>query len=205
MRNASILFLLLMAIAMPQLLSAKEVKLDSAGRDTAYVATIQKRAAKIVSALNIADGLKRQNVENIVANRYFKISDMEQKADKDKQALQSELYLHHFEFAADLANYISLEQIEQVKDGMTYGVVPKTYGAYLDMIPSLKPEEKLQILNWLKEARELAIDAGDSKSKHGWFKKYKGRINNWLSKRGYDINKERAGWVKRLEEAKKNK
>lgn len=205
MKNSAKLFFLLMAFATPQLLSAQDVNLDSAGRDTAYVTTIHKRAAKIVAALNLADGQKRQNVENIVANRYFKISDMEQKAGKDKQALQSELYLHHFEFAADLANYISPEQIEQVKDGMTYGVVPKTYGAYLEMIPSLKPEEKLRILNWLKEARELAIDAGDSKAKHGWFKKYKGRINNWLSKRGYDINKERAGWAKRIEEAKKNK
>lgn len=184
---------------------AQEVKLDSATRDTAYVATIQKRAAKIVAALNLTDGQKRQNVENIIANRYFKIADMEQQAGKDKQALQSELYLHHFEFAADLANYISDEQIEQVKNGMTYGVVPKTYGAYLDMIPSLKPEEKLQILNWLKEAREFAIDAGDSKAKHGWFKKYKGRINNWLSKRGYDIQAEREAWTKRIEEAKKNK
>lgn len=198
-------FLLLMALAIPQMLSAQEVKLDSAGRDTAYVATIQKRAAKIVAALNLADGQKRQNVVNLVANRYFKIADMEQQAGKDKQALQSELYLHHFEFAAGLANYISDEQIEQVKNGMTYGVVPKTYGAYLDMIPTLKPEEKLQILNWLKEARELAIDAGDSKAKHGWFKKYKGRINNWLSKRGYNIQAEREAWAKRIEAAKKNK
>ncbi len=184
---------------------AQEVKPDTVGRDTAYVTTIQKRAAKIVAALNLTDQLKRQNVESIVANRYFKIADLESKAGKDKQALQSELYLHHFEFAADLANYITDEQIEQVKDGMTYGVVPKTYQAYLEMIPSLKPEEKLQILNWLKEAREFAIDAGDSKAKHGWFKKYKGRINNWLSNRGYDMQAERKAWMERIEKAKNSK
>lgn len=47
---------------------------------------------------------------------------------------------------------------------MTYGVVPKTYEAHLEMIPSLSEEEKLQILNWLKEAREFAIDAENAKA-----------------------------------------
>ena len=88
---------------------------------------------------------------------------------------------------------------------MTYGVVPKTYQAHLEMIPTLKENEKLQILNWLKEAREFAIDAPDAKSKHAWFGKYKGRINNWLSKRGYNLDAERQAWYKRIEAAKKNK
>ena len=71
------------------------------------------------------------------------------------------------------------------------------------MIPSLKENEKLQILNWLKEAREFAIDAENANAKHGWFGKYKGRINNWLTKRGYDLKAEREGWYKRIEAAKK--
>jgi hypothetical protein len=88
---------------------------------------------------------------------------------------------------------------------MTYGVVPKTYQAHLDMIPSLTDFEKAQILAWLKEAREFAMDAENSNAKHGWFGKYKGRINNWLSKRGYDLVKEREAWYKRIEEAKNKK
>ena len=71
------------------------------------------------------------------------------------------------------------------------------------MIPSLKPEEKAQILAWLKEAREFAMDAGTSKDKHAWFGKYKGRINNWLAKRGYNLTKEREEWAKRIESSKK--
>ena len=88
---------------------------------------------------------------------------------------------------------------------MTYGVVPKTYEAHLEMIPSLSEEEKLQILNWLKEAREFAIDAENAKAKHAWFGKYKGRVNNCLSKRGYNLDVERKAWYKRIEEKKKNK
>ncbi|MDY6270921.1 MAG: DUF3826 domain-containing protein, partial [Prevotella sp.] len=131
--------------------------------------------------------------------------------DKAQYMLQAQnerdaaLYKHHFEFAANLANYLTDSQIEVIKDGMTYGVVKVTYDAQLDMIPTLKPDEKLQILNWLKEAREFAMDAGDSKSKHAWFGKYKGRINNWLAGRGYDLTKEREAWYKRIEAKKQKK
>jgi hypothetical protein len=81
---------------------------------------------------------------------------------------------------------------------MTYNVVKVTYDAQCDMIPTLKNEEKAQILTWLKEARELAIDAESSKKKHEVFGKYKGRINNYLSKQGYDLNKEREDWYERV-------
>ena len=81
---------------------------------------------------------------------------------------------------------------------MTYNVVKVTSDAYSDMIPRLTAEEKAQILAWLKEARELAIDAENSNKKHETFKKYKGRINNYLSKRGYDISKEREAWGERV-------
>ena len=66
------------------------------------------------------------------------------------------------------------------------------------MIPKLTEEEKEQIMIWLVEAREYAIDGGSSKEKHGWFKKYKGRINNYLSARGYDLKKEEDAWRVRL-------
>lgn len=180
-----------------------QVALDSVGREAKYVANIIERSQKIVDALQLANGYTRGNVLNIICNRYFLLNDIYAKFGKDKTGLGAELYKHHFEFAADLANYLTDGQIEQVKDGMTFGVVPKTYQAHLEMIPSLKDNEKLQILNWLKEAREFAIDAENSKAKHGWFGKYKGRINNWLTKRGYDLKAEREGWYKRIEQAKK--
>jgi hypothetical protein len=36
-------------------------------------------------------------------------------------------------------------------------------------------------------ARELAMDAGSSEKKHHCFGQYKGKINNFLSARGYDL------------------
>ena len=87
---------------------------------------------------------------------------------------------------------------------MTYNVVKVTYDAQLEMIPTLTEEEKKQIMIWLLEARELAIDAESSNKKHEMFGKYKGRINNYLSARGYDLTKEREEWYKRIKENEEN-
>ena len=67
-----------------------------------------------------------------------------------------------------------------------------------EFLQSVKEEEKAQIMAWLVEAREFAMDAENSNKKHAAFGKYKGRINNYLSKRGYDLVKERKAWSERI-------
>ena len=182
-----------------------EVVLDSAGRDPGYVETILSRSQKATDQLSITWTPDGDNVRNIIANRYFKLNDIYAERDSLKKSnkqlaeatADSKLYRSHFGFDADLGKYLRPDEIVRVKDVMTYGVVDVTYKAYCDMVPSLKPEEKNQIRRWLIEARELAIDAESSNKKHETFKKYKGRINNYLSSRGYDIQKEREEWEKR--------
>lgn len=203
---------------------AQTVLLKSEGREEAYVNTILSRAEKNISALNLS-GEKATNVRNIVANKYFELNDIYSERDKAikfakdslsgaeknkaielaRMTCDSRLYRSHFAFPASLSLYLSPEEIIMVKDAMTYNKVKVTYDAYLDEIPSLKEEEKAQIYAWMVEARDLAIDAEGSKQKHEVFNKYKGRVNNYLSKRGYDLNKEREAWFKRLEERKKAK
>ena len=184
--------------------NAQLVVLNDEGRDSAYVETIKGRAQKIVDGLQLTDQSQARAVRNIIANRYFLLNDIHAKYDKSQQdALQAELYKHHFELASALALYLTDEQIDAVKDGMTFGRLKRDYQATQDMIPTLSDFEKQQILIWLKEAREYAMDAADSKGKHFWFDKYRGRTNNWLSGRGYDLKKERDAWMKRIEDAKK--
>jgi hypothetical protein len=184
--------------------SAQLVVLNDDGRDSAYVESIVKRSQKIVDGLQLDDQKTARNVRNIIANRYFLLNDIHSKYDKSQQAERdAELYRHHFELASTLALYLNEEQIDAVKDGMTFGRLKRDYQATQDMIPSLSDFEKQQILIWLKEAREYAMDAADSKGKHFWFDKYRGRTNNWLSSRGYDLKKERDDWMKRIEDAKK--
>lgn len=193
------------------------VELDSNGRDPKYVETIMQRSKKVTDALNISGTEKGEQVLNIVANRYFKLNDIYAErdslkavaktmtGDEKKQKMEyaemqkdQKLYKSHFGFIADLSVYLTDAEVETVKDVLTYNVVNVTYKAQCDMIPTLKEEEKVQIMAWLKEGREYAIDAESSKKKHEAFGKYKGRINNWLSKRGYNLTKEREEWAKRV-------
>ena len=198
--------------------TAQTVTLDEQNRDAQYVKTICDRSQKIVDKLGLTDGETALNVRNVIANRYFLLNDIYEKRDaavkeaKEKltgdaknaavqaaeNAKDSELYRHHFELESNLSLFLTNEQIEAVKDGMTYGVVKVTYEAQCDMIPTLKDYEKKQILAWLKEAREYAMDAENSNKKHAAFGKYKGRINNYLSKQGYNLTKEREAWYERV-------
>jgi hypothetical protein len=84
-------------------------------------------------------------------------------------------------------------------------VLNVTNAAYLDMILSLTDVQKQTIYNWLKEAREKAMDEGSSDDKHKVFGKYKGRINNYLSAEGYDMKAEEKTWQQRLREKRERK
>ena len=200
-------------------ISAGAVDLNKENRDPKYVESIVNRSQKIVDKLGLTDAKVAEDVCNIIANRYFELNDIYEIRDakvknvkesgltgdaKDEalKAAENEkdaaLYRSHFAFPASLSLFLNEEQIEAVKDGMTYGVVKVTYEATLDMIPSLKEEEKAQIYAWLVEAREFAMDAENSNKKHAAFGKYKGRINNYLAKRGYNLTKDREEWAKRV-------
>ena len=170
--------------------------------EAAYLKTLTGRSQKIVNTLGISDSSVYHRVTTILVNQYRSLGAIHDNNDSD-DAKNLKLYNLHCEFIGQLASELTPEQIDKVKDGMTYGVVKVTYESYCDMIPSLKPEEKRQLIVWLVEAREHAMDAASSNKKHEWFGKYKGRFNNYLSQRGYDIQKERKDWEKRLKEAKK--
>lgn len=200
-------------------LSAGAVDLNKDNRDPQYVESIVKRSQKIVDKLGLTDVKVAEDVRNVIANRYFELNDIYEVRDakvkkikesglsgaaKDDALKAAEyekdaaLYRSHFAYPVNLSLFLDEKQIEVVKDGMTYGVVKVTYDATIDMIPSLKEEEKAQIYAWLIEAREFALDAENSDKKHAAFGKYKGRINNYLAKRGYDLTKEREEWYKRV-------
>ena len=215
-----LLFSLLLIVAC---MTASAVELKSEGRDPGYVESIVKRSQKIVDKLDLKDEVAKKEVLHIIANRYFELNDIYEARNKRKEefkAMQlpeeykqlandfvryecdSKLYRSHFAFPATLSIYLTPEQVTAVMDGMTYGVVKVTYDSHMDMIPTLTDEEKAQIEAWLIEAREFAVDAESSNKKHEAFGKYKGRINNYLSKRGYDLKAERDAWYNPIEERK---
>lgn len=199
-----------------------QVKEASAAPKAGYQQVIYQRSYKIVAPLSIADSSKFYRVASIVAQQYMQLGqihdtanaqiklakshpDKEQAklliADIEKQRTQV-LGKLHINYLEQLGKELNPAQVDQIKDGMTYNIVNITYKAYGEMILTLNEQQKKQILSYLLEARELAMDAESSNKKHEWFGKYKGRINNYLSAAGYDMKKEGEEWQKRIKEQK---
>jgi hypothetical protein len=166
--------------------------------DDAYRQTVTQRAEGIVKSLGIDDDSQRDRIVELIADQYVALNgahaarDAALKAEgANAQAVQDAsaraVIEHHRKFVAALSAELTPEQVDGVKNGMSYGVVPITYAGYQKLLPDLSDELKRMILANLLEAREYAMDAGSSDEKHGWFGKYKGRINNRLSAAGIDM------------------
>jgi hypothetical protein len=190
-------------------LSDPAVAASTSDSEAAYAQDITKRADKIVATLGIADDAAKTRVRDLIVVQYralrgihaardAKLAEVKQGQPADptvaeawvktaRDAASLKLADVHRRFIARLSVELSPEQVEKVKDGLTYGVVGITYKRYLELFPELKDEQKREILANLVEARDYAMDAGSSEEKHAVFGKYKGRINNYLSAAGYDM------------------
>lgn len=195
----------------PLLVAACQVAPVFAQEDSeeAYIRAIAARSRKIVDVLGIEDESKADRVQDLIAGQYRSLRDIHDSRDakvasasenssgdkeesssaieQAKQLAQIEQFELHRRFVSSLTAELTAEQVTGVKDGMTYGVVPRTYGRYIEVLPNLAENEKNTIKAFLIEAREYAMDGGSSEEKHGWFRKYKGKVNNYLSSAGYDL------------------
>ncbi|WP_240675988.1 DUF3826 domain-containing protein [Botryobacter ruber] len=219
LKGCSLLLGVMLFSAAPAM-AQKEAKPTKQEQEAAYIRVTNERADKIVANLGVKNKAKALRVRNLIAQQYRDLSylhefrDARVKAAKEgagvnKKAAEErkteieaftnqELEKLHKKYVANLQAELTPKQVDGVKDGMTYGVVPITYKGYQDMLPNLTEEQKKQIWDWLVEAREHAMDAGSSHEKHGWFGKYKGRINNYLSAAGYDLKKAGDEWQERI-------
>jgi hypothetical protein len=206
------LLLLLTLLAVPLLSIAAEAPADAEAK---YTADINKRADDVIKALNLADPAKSATVHEIIVAQYRALRDWHDangKAMKDKSTPADEkervaatLKPIHDQFVEKLSKELTPEQVETVKDKLTYNVVHVTYGAYCDELPQLTEPQKAFILQTLKDAREVAMDQGSSQEKHAVFGKAKGKINNYLSKEGYDLKKAEKEWAARRKAAAASK
>lgn len=200
------------------------ISLFSQNSQEEYIKTITDRSRKIVNGLSIKDSVVYNKVVAQLVAQYSGLNKIHEEhktlassvkqanasADETAAALKKaeektdlELKTLHQSFITSLQQLLNAEQIDLVKDGMTYRVFPITYAAYQDMIPVLTDAQKAKIYEWLKEAREMAMDAESSDKKHAVFGKYKGRINNYLSAEGYDLKKATEEWQQRIKERNK--
>src|SRR5690606_9402624 len=125
-------------------------KMDIAGTEKAAV--VQNYIAAQYRNLSLIhderdEKLKAAKELDEEAEKNKKIQSIEKKADKKLDKL-------HRKFLSQLSKELSAEQVEQVKDGLTYNVAPNTYKVYQEMIPDLSEDQQSKICDWLVEARE---------------------------------------------------
>lgn len=172
--------------------------------ETNYTKAIEGRTANILQALAINDTNQVARVHDIIMaqwralNAWHKENDAKLNAAKaDTNAvgkIRESLKELHRKFIAALSECLTPAQIETVKDKMTYGVMEVTYRAYLEIVPNLTDAEKAKILELLKAGREEAMDGGSSHEKAAIIKKYKGKINVYLTRNGHDVAKAYKDW-----------
>jgi predicted glycoside hydrolase/deacetylase ChbG (UPF0249 family) len=204
--------------------SSGDEKQDKAGADEAYTRVLETRAADILDVLGIDDPAKAARVRETIINQYRTLRALQDARDTAIRALKARTHLAKADLAeqidaeraradaaasaandrylAALAAELSPEQVEWVKDKMTYNKLRVTYDAYLDMLPELTPAQKQVIFDRLKEARDRAVYAGSAEEKSDVFNKYKGLINNYLSAQGYDLKRAEKRWAERRKKAK---
>ncbi len=167
----------------------------SPAEEATYAQALDGRAKLALDDLKLSDPAKADHVRQTIIAQYRTLRAWHDTYDDELKslnknaaqnapqiaAIKSTLTTLHTAFLEKLAQDLTPDQIEIVKDRMTYGTVKVTYDEYLKENPTLTPDQKSQILTTLKEARELAMDDGSQSEKAATFKKYKGKINNLLS------------------------
>ena len=167
-----------------------------------YSKTISGRADDILKILTLADTNKAAKVHANIVTQYRSLRSWHDENDSRLKAaktdtnataqIRTSLKTLHEKFLSALAENLSPEQIEAVKDKLTYGKVQFTFNGYLTAYPGLAEIHQQKILELLKQAREEAMDGGSAEEKTAVFQKAKGKINNYLSKAGVHQEKKRA-------------
>jgi hypothetical protein len=173
---------------------------------------LEKRVADITNALKLDDPAKTSKVRDILIAQYqalrdwqsaneVKLKDKSTSADEKKQIIATRQPLHD-QFIAKLNEQLTPEQVELVKDKMTYNKLKVTYDGYVEIVGKLNDEQKAKIMEILKQGREEAMDGTSSEEKSAIFKQYKGKVNIYLSSQGIDMKQATKDWGER-QKAKK--
>lgn len=194
--------------------------------------TLEKHSRPILDALNLNNAEKETRVRGTLAEYYKALKTWHATNDTEIKSLWSQfskargkqdeaganaalakiagVYASfkpdHEKFLTGLSSVLTPEQIESVKNVLTVNKVKVTFDNYGKIFHGLTDEQKVFILKNLKAAREEAIDASAMTEKSAFFKKYKIKIEAYLTAQGYDVKQSYKDFVakEKADAAKKN-
>jgi len=155
----------LVAVALLVFFGLNQVSAQS-GVDPEYVKVTNERAQKIVDDLKLKSKEDQLAVRDIIAEQYRSLSKIQEVRDakiaeikknttdkakqekateKVKNSTDKKILSLHKSYLNKLSKKLTNGQIVQVKDGMTYGVLPITVLGYNDMLPNLTDAQKVHL------------------------------------------------------------
>jgi hypothetical protein len=163
-----------------------------------------KKAAEWVASLNLNDAAKGQRVQQVIATHLKIIRDWHNDhhfstvpaginpatgnklTELDRQVIANSAMPKsvHDDLMTGLRKNLSAEQVETILDKYTIGKVAFTMNGYKAIVPNLTQEEESTILNYLKQAREQAVDYKNMNQISAIFEIYKTKSEQYLNSNG---------------------
>ena len=164
----------------------------------------EKKATEWVASLNLNDAEKEARVKTAIYTHLKTIRDWHNEhpfttvpaginpatgnrlSDLDRQVIANSAMPKsvHEDLMNALNKDLSPEQVEMILDKYTVGKVAFTMKGYKAIVPDLKPEEEAQIITYLKQAREQAIDYKNMNQISAIFEIYKTKSEQFLNSNG---------------------
>jgi hypothetical protein len=179
----------------------------SAEKEALYASSIESRTADILKLVTLTNAATSNTVHDLIIAQYrvmrardelinAKLEAMGKEISYANRApeLEAESKLLHTHFFAELGKLLTPEDVEKIKDLMTYNKVKVTFDAYNNIIPGLTESDKSKIMEMLTAAREKAIDGGSASEKSEIFQQYKNQINDYLNAHGHDVARAYKDW-----------
>lgn len=168
----------------------------------AFERRIAGRAARVVERLALDDAARADQVQRVLVDHMRQLSAIQDARDAALERAElpraevdairgramRETLAAHGAFVARLTALLDDGQVEQIKDALTFDMVPLSFATYQEMFPAMTEREKAQVYAWFVESREQAMMAGSAEEKLDVFRENKHRMHAYLAEGGHDVD-----------------
>lgn len=198
--------LLALVLASPLALPAADLAEPVPAEDPAFAPVAKQRTEGIMKELEFGDADRVARVRRLVRNFMVDTKNINEGSKVPDDRKRSRLEQARATLYAGFdAEKLDDAQRLAIKNGLSANHYRINYDAFLNLVPDLTEEQKQYIHEQLADVCDEAILLNSGSAKGELFIDRRGRINNYLSKEGYDLkalSKERNERMKRGREGK---
>jgi hypothetical protein len=163
-----------------------------ADEQAAYEASIERRVGETVTEMKLDDPAKAELVKEKFkqqlrdlrawhAEHYARYRELQVEFEK----LDKELKGINKAFIKEMESQLTTEQVDLIRERMVGGRYQHNIGGLNAEYPDLPDWLRNRAIEMWQEARDIAMVLPEGKDKTQVFERYKGRVNNYISAKGY--------------------